>query len=359
MSATLTVTDRTAMSVDEIYEELVAKLGEYTPAFELRVQAELAWEVNQLKVQRNAVILGHNYMEPALFHSVPDFVGDSLDLSRKAAATDKDVIVFCGVKFMAETAKILNPSRTVLLPSLKAGCSLAASITAADVRALKARLPGVPVVTYVNTYADVKAESDICCTSSNAAAVVESLGTDTVIFLPDEYLAKNVARDTGKHIIFPTRLAAGNIALHDTDIDYQMVGWNGRCEVHEQFTVADVEAVRAQFPDVVVLAHPECSPEVVDAADFSGSTNAMTRYVENTPASRYLLLTECAMGENIAAANPHKEMVRLCMVRCPHMNQITLEMTRDALKYMQYEIDVPVEIMDRARRAVERMIAIG
>lgn len=359
MSATLTVTDRTAMSVDEIYEELVAKLGEYTPAFELRVQAELAWEVNQLKVQRNAVILGHNYMEPALFHSVPDFVGDSLDLSRKAAATDKDVIVFCGVKFMAETAKILNPSRTVLLPSLKAGCSLAASITAADVRALKARLPGVPVVTYVNTYADVKAESDICCTSSNAAAVVESLGTDTVIFLPDEYLAKNVARDTGKHIIFPTRLAAGNIALHDTDIDYQMVGWNGRCEVHEQFTVADVAMVRAQFPDVVVLAHPECSPEVVDAADFSGSTNAMTRYVENTPASRYLLLTECAMGENIAAANPHKEMVRLCMVRCPHMNQITLEMTRDALKYMQYEIDVPVEIMDRARRAVERMIAIG
>ena len=359
MSATLTVTDRTAMSVDEIYEELVAKLGEYTPAFELRVQAELAWEVNQLKVQRNAVILGHNYMEPALFHSVPDFVGDSLDLSRKAAATDKDVIVFCGVKFMAETAKILNPSRTVLLPSLKAGCSLAASITAADVRALKVRLPGVPVVTYVNTYADVKAESDICCTSSNAAAVVESLGTDTVIFLPDEYLAKNVARDTGKHIIFPTRLAAGNIALHDTDIDYQMVGWNGRCEVHEQFTVADVAMVRAQFPDVVVLAHPECSPEVVDAADFSGSTNAMTRYVENTPASRYLLLTECAMGENIAAANPHKEMVRLCMVRCPHMNQITLEMTRDALKYMQYEIDVPVEIMDRARRAVERMIAIG
>ena len=359
MSATLTTVDRTSMTVDEIYEELVAKIGEYTPAFELRVQAELAWEVNQLKRQRNAVILGHNYMEPALFHTVPDFVGDSLDLSRKAAATDKDVIVFCGVKFMAETAKILNPSRTVLLPSLKAGCSLAASITADDVRALKARFPGVPVVTYVNTYADVKAESDICCTSSNAAAVAESLGTDTVIFLPDEYLARNVARDTGKHIIFPTRLPAGNISLHDTDVDYQMIGWHGRCEVHEQFTVADVAMVRAQFPDVVVLAHPECSPEVVDAADFSGSTNAMTRYVENTPASRYLLLTECAMGENIAAANPDKEMVRLCMVRCPHMNQITLEMTRDSLKYMQYEIDVPVEIMDRARRAVERMIAIG
>lgn len=358
MSTTLTVTDRTQMSVEEIYVELQARIGEYTPDPELRVQAELAFEVNQLKVQRNAVILGHNYMEPALFHTVPDFVGDSLDLSRKAARTDKDVIVFCGVKFMAETAKILNPSRTVLLPSLKAGCSLAASITADDVRALKARFPGVPVVTYVNTYADVKAESDICCTSSNAAAVVESLGTDTVIFLPDEYLAKNVARETGKHIIVPTRLPAGNIHF-DTDADFQMVGWNGRCEVHEQFTVGDIAAVRSQFPDVVILAHPECSPEVVDAADFSGSTNAMIRYVEQTRAPRYLLLTECAMGENVAAANPDKEMLRLCMVRCPHMNQISLKMTRDSLQYMQYEIDVPEDIRVRAARAVERMIAIG
>ncbi len=358
MSTTLTVTDRTQMSAEEIFAELKARIGEYTPEPELRVQAELAYEVNQLKVQRNAVILGHNYMEPALFHSVPDFVGDSLDLSRKAARTDKDVIVFCGVKFMAETAKILNPSRTVLLPSLKAGCSLAASITAADVRALKARFPGVPVVTYVNTYADVKAESDICCTSSNAAAVVESLGTDTVIFLPDEYLAKNVARETGKHIITPTRLPNGNIHF-DTTVDFQMVGWNGRCEVHEQFTVGDIEMVRSQFPDVVILAHPECSPEVVAAADFSGSTNAMIRYVEQTKAPRYLLLTECAMGENVAAANPDKEMLRLCMVRCPHMNQISLQMTRDSLLYMQYEIDVPEDIRVRAARAVERMIAIG
>jgi quinolinate synthase len=355
---TLESVDRTDMTVDEIYEELDAKIGEYTPEFELRVQAQLAYEVNQLKRERNAVILGHNYMEPALFHSVPDFVGDSLDLSRKAAKTDKDVIVFCGVKFMAETAKILNPSRTVLLPSLKAGCSLAASITADDVRALKARFPGVPVVTYVNTYADVKAESDVCCTSSNAAAVVDSLGSDTVIFLPDEYLARNVARDTGKHIIVPTRLPTGNL-IFDDDVDYQMVGWNGRCEVHEQFTVGDVDMVRSQFPDVVILAHPECSPEVVDAADFSGSTNAMIRYVEQTKAPRYLLLTECSMGENVAAANPDKEMLRLCMVRCPHMNQITLEMTRDSLKTMQYEIDVPEEIRVRAARAVERMIAIG
>ncbi len=358
MSATLTVKDRTQMSVAELYEELKLKIGEFTPDFELQVQAELAYEINQLKRQRNAVVLGHNYMEPSLFHSIPDYVGDSLDLSRKAAATDRDVIVFCGVKFMAETAKILNPSRTVLLPSLKAGCSLAASITADDVRALRARFPGVPVVTYVNTYADVKAESDVCCTSSNAVAVVNSLDSDTVIFLPDEYLARNVANDTGKHIIFPTRLPTGNIHL-DTTVDAQFIGWHGRCEVHEQFTVEDIATVRSQFPDVVILAHPECSPEVVAASDFSGSTNAMIRYVEGINAPRYLLLTECAMGENVAAANPDKEMLRLCMVRCPHMNQISLEMTRDSLKYMQYEIDVPEDVRVRAYRAVERMIAIG
>jgi quinolinate synthase len=348
------------MSVAEIYQELKARLGDVAPDFELRIKAELAYEINQLKVQRNAVILGHNYMEPALFHSVPDFVGDSLDLSRKAAATDKDVIVFCGVKFMAETAKILNPARTVLIPSLKAGCSLAESITAADVRALRERFPGVPVVTYVNTYADVKAESDICCTSSNAVAVVESLKADAVIFLPDEYLAGNVARQTGKRIIFPTRLPSGKIAA-DANLDRyaEMVGWRGRCEVHEKFTVADIQRVRAQYPDVVILAHPECHPDVMAAADFAGSTNAMIRYVEKTQAPRYLLLTECSMGDNVAAANPDKEMLRLCMVRCPHMNQITLEMTRDALKHMQYVTEVPEEVRVRAYRAVERMLKIG
>lgn len=355
---TLQPTDRTGQSVDDIYRDLAARMGDYTPAFELRVKAELAHEINQLKVARNAVILGHNYMEAALFHTIPDYVGDSLDLSRKASATDRDIIVFCGVRFMAETAKILNPSRTVLLPSLKAGCSLAASITADDVRALKARFPGVPVVTYVNTYADVKAESDICCTSGNAAAVVESLGSQTVIFLPDEYLARNVARETGKHIIFPTRLPNGQLHA-DTDMEYDMVGWNGRCEVHEQFNVADIANVRAQFPDVVILAHPECSPEVVAASDFSGSTNAMIRYVEQTKAPHYLLLTECSMGENVAAANPDKEMLRLCSVRCPHMGQITLEMTRESLLYTQYVIDVPEDIRVRAYRAVERMLHIG
>ncbi len=349
--------------VQQMYERLKARLEKIVPDVELRYKAEIAVEIEALKKQRNAVILGHNYMEPALFYSIPDFTGDSLDLSRKAAQTDKDVIVFCGVKFMAETAKILNPSKTVLLPSDKAGCSLAASITADDVRALKARFPGVPVVSYVNTYADVKAESDICCTSSNAVAVVESLHADTVIFLPDEYLARNVARETGKHIIFPTltpsHLPGGEGPGVRADLDYQLIGWHGRCEVHEKFTVKDIEAVRAQFPDVVVLAHPECSPEVTAAADFSGSTNAMIRYVQQSNAPRYLVLTECAMGDNIAAANPDKEMLRLCMVRCPHMNTITMEEARDALKFNRYVIELDEDIRQRAYRAVERMIQIG
>ena len=344
------------MSLDEIYAHMQAKLQDIVPAVELRYKAELAGEIHRLKKEKNAVVLGHNYMEPALFHSIPDFTGDSLELSRKAAQTDKDLIVFCGVKFMAETAKILNPGKTVLIPSPKAGCSLAASITAADVRALKQRFPGVPVVTYVNTYAEVKAESDVCCTSSNAAAVVESLHSNTVIFLPDEYLAKNVARETGKHIIFPT---LAPVKPNGSALDYQLIGWHGRCEVHEKFTVQDIANVRQQFPEAVILAHPECSPEVVVAADFSGSTTAMIKYVERTSAPRYLLLTECAMGDNVAAANPEKEMLRLCSVRCPHMNEITLEDTLRALQCVQYVIEVPEEIRVRAARAVERMIAIG
>ena len=349
-------------AIDKMYAKMQAKLSRIVPDVELRYKAGIAVEINQLKVKRNAVILGHNYMEPALFHSIPDFTGDSLDLSRKAAETDKDVIVFCGVRFMAETAKILNPSKTVLLPAAKAGCSLAESITAADVITLKAKFPGVPVVTYVNTYADVKAESDICCTSSNAAAVVASLHAETVIFLPDEYLAKNVARETGKHIIFPSihppvKEAQGEDG--NGELDYQLIGWRGRCEVHEKFTVGDIETVRAQFPDVVILAHPECSPEVTTAADFSGSTNAMIRYVQQSKAPHYLLLTECAMGDNVAAANPEKDMLRLCMVRCPHMNMITMEDTRDALKFNRYIIEVPENIRMRAQRAVERMIQIG
>ena len=343
-------------SANHLYTGLQAMLADVVPDFELRMKADLAADINRLKVERNAVILGHNYMEPALFHSIPDYVGDSLDLARRAATTDKDIIVFCGVRFMAETAKILNPGKTVLLPSKNAGCSLAASITAADVRELKYKFPGVPVVTYVNTYAEVKAESDICCTSSNAAAVVESLKSETVIFLPDEYLARNVAKETGRHIIFPTKEPH---SASEAELDYQMIGWRGRCEVHEKFTLDDIANIRKQFPDVVILAHQECSPEVVAASDYSGSTNSMIKYVEQTKAPRYLLLTECAMGENIAAANPEKEMLRLCSVRCPHMNQITLEETLASLQKNQYLIEIPEEIRAKAARAVERMIAIG
>ena len=343
------------MNEKEMYQALKQKLERVVPDVELRYKAGLAVEINRLKKEKNAVILGHNYMEPALFYSIPDFVGDSLELSRKAAQTDKDIIIFCGVKFMAETAKILNPTKTVLIPSNKAGCSLAESITAEDVRSLKARFPGVPVVTYINTYADVKAESDICCTSGNAAAVVQSLKADTIIFLPDEYLARNVAKETGKHIIFP----ASSPQKEDTLLDVQMIGWCGRCEVHEKFTVQDIQNVRAQFPEVVILAHPECSPEVTAASDFSGSTSAMIRYVQETKAPQYLILTECSMGDNIAAANPDKDMLRLCAVRCPHMNQITLEDTLIALQRIQYVVEVPEEIRVRALKSVERMIAIG
>lgn len=344
-------------SVEQIYDHLKAKLGSFNADFELWHKAQLAYQINELKQERNAVILGHNYMEPALFHSVPDFVGDSLELSRKAAETDKDIIVFCGVEFMAETAKILNPDKTVLIPSSKAGCSLAASITAADVRQLKQQFPGVPVVGYINTYADVKAELDVCCTSGNAVAVVESFGSDTIIFLPDEYLARNVAEETGKHIVFPT-MNPQNTAATDTTLDYQLIGWHGRCEVHDKFTVEDIENIRTEYPEVVILAHPECSPEVVSASDFSGSTSAMIRYVRHIQAPHYLLLTECAMGDNIAAENPNAEMLRLCSVRCPHMNQIQLEDTLNALKHTQYEVDVPEEIRVRALGAVERMLAI-
>jgi len=354
MSTLTMIGDKT--TAEGMYEYLREKLSDAVPDFELKLKAELAVEINRLKREKNALILGHNYMEPALFYSIPDYVGDSLELSRRAAAADQDIIVFCGVKFMGETAKILNPTKKVLVPSPKAGCSLAESITAEDVRELKRKFPGVPVVTYINTYADVKAESDICCTSGNAVAVVESLHTDKVIFIPDEYLAGNVARETGKQIIFPTREPRMRFP---NELDYEMIGWPGRCEVHEKFSVEDIQNVRKQFPDVVILAHPECSPEVVAASDYSGSTTAMIRYVEQTNAPRYLLLTECSMGDNIAAANPDKDMLRLCSVRCPHMNQITLEDTLESLRKEQFEIVIDEDIRRRALRSVQRMLEIG
>ena len=335
------------------------KLAGLVPDFELDVKAELVDAINRLKKERNAIILGHNYMEPALFHFVADVTGDSLELCRKAAAAEAEIIVFCGVEFMAETAKILNPSRKVLIPSLKAGCSLASSITAADVRTLREQFPGVPVVAYINTYAAVKAEIDICCTSGNAVKIVNQLESDQVIFIPDEYLARNVAKATGKTIIFPENRLDKVMKGAEGPLKKVFIGWHGKCEVHDLFTVQDIADVRAQYPDVVVLAHPECPPDVVEASDFSGSTAAMINYVKDVSASRYLLLTECSMADNIIASHKDKELLRLCSHRCPHMAQITLEDTLAALQLDRYEVTLDEELRLKAKRSIDRMLEMS
>jgi quinolinate synthase len=288
-----------------------------------------------LKHARKAVILAHNYQTPEIFHCVADIVGDSLALAREATKVDAEVIVLAGVHFMAETAKLLNPGKTVLMPDLEAGCSLAASITAADVRLLRERYPGVPVVTYVNTSAAVKAESDICCTSGNARKVIESLGVDRVIMLPDEYLAQNVAAETGVKIIT----------------------WAGHCEVHERFTAAEIRELRERHPGVVVLAHPECPPEVVAEADFAGSTAAMGNYVADKKPRRVVLVTECSMSDNVAVQHPDVEFVRPCNL-CPHMKRITLPKIRRALETMRPEVTIEPAVAVRARQAVARMLAV-
>ena len=346
----------TASSVHETYTLMKAKLSHVVPDVELKIKAELVYEINKLKKERGAVILGHNYMEPALFHTVPDFVGDSLELSRIAATTECNPIIFCGVRFMAETAKVLNPTRTVLLPARIAGCSLAESITAQDVRDLKARFPGVPIVTYINTYADVKAECDVCCTSGNATRVVQSLESDTVIFLPDQYLGSNVALESGKKILLAGELLKERTTSSPTQDS--MLIWDGKCEVHDQFSVQDIKDARAQFPDVMILAHPECSPEVISQVDYAASTSKMISYVKNSPAKRFLILTECSMSDNIAAENPDKEMLGLCSVRCPHMNEITLEDTLRALRENVQEITLDPDVMIGAKQSLERMLEI-
>ena len=327
------------------------------PTAELVVSVSLQREVAEL---RDLAEGGACRLLSAVAQADPlssGFVGVMLRFTEALDRVSRDAL-FCGVRFMAETAKILAPEKTVLLPALEAGCSLAAGITADDVRRLKKQFPGVPVVSYVNTYADVKAESDACCTSSNAAAIVEAFDSDAVIFLPDEYLARNVARQTGRRIIIPT---PNRDQTRNTDgcVQHTLIGWNAKCEVHEKFEVDDIRRIRRRYPDVAVLAHPECSPDVIEAADFSGSTSAMIRFVRESGAPRYLLLTECCMGDNIAADNPEKEMLRLCSVRCPHMNEITLEQTLASLKENRHEIEVPPDVLHRARRAIDRMIAIG
>ena len=334
-------------NVEDTFERLKKKLDRIVPEPELRIKSEIAYEINRLKKEKDCIILGHNYMEPALFHSIPDYVGDSLGLARIASQTDAHGILFCGVRFMAETAKIVNPDRLVLLPAEVAGCSLAESITPEEVRNLKKKYPGVPVVTYINTYAEVKAECDICCTSSNAADIVRQLDSDTVICIPDEFLAKNVAKETGKNVIFSNEDA--------TTDNGDMVVWDGKCEVHEQFTVDDIKNVRKQFPDTLVISHPECPPEVVEASDFSGSTSKMSGFIQENEADHYLLLTECSMSDNIAAENPDKDMIGLCSVRCPHMNEITLEDTLECLREDKYEITMDEELRLKAKKSIDRM----
>jgi quinolinate synthase len=316
--------------------ELYHRVERHVPAFEWPVLAEDIAAILKLKRERNAVVLAHNYQTPDIFHTVADIVGDSLALAREAARTDADVIVLAGVHFMAETAKLLNPGKTVLIPDTKAGCSLAESITAADVRLLRARHPGVPIVTYVNTSAAVKAESDICCTSGNAKKIVEALGVPEVIMIPDEYLARNIAAQTKVKII----------------------AWKGHCEVHERFSADDVKNMRANYPGVVVLAHPECPPDVVAECDFTGSTAAMADYVGQKRPPRVVLLTECSMSDNVAIQYPDLDFVRPCNL-CPHMKRITLGNIRHALETMTYEVTVPAEIAAPARRAVERMLELG
>jgi quinolinate synthase len=314
---------------------LYQRVKSVIPAIEWPVFADDIDAILALKRERNAVILAHNYMTPEIFHCVSDIVGDSLALAREAMKVDADVIVLAGVHFMAETAKMLNPAKTVLIPDLEAGCSLAASITAEDVRLMRARYPGVPVVTYVNSSAAVKAESDICCTSANAQKVVESLGVDTVIMLPDEYLAQNVAAKTRVKII----------------------AWAGHCEVHERFTAAEVRALRADHPGVTILAHPECPPEVIAEADYTGSTADMSNYVGRQKPARVVLLTECSMADNVSVHHPDVDFVRPCNL-CPHMKRITLPKIRRTLETMRHEVTIDPALAIRARQAVERMLAV-
>jgi quinolinate synthase len=325
---------------DSVDLERVAPLYERVkrviPDIEWPFHAPYVAAINDLKKERNAVILAHNYQTPEIFHCVADITGDSLALARRAVDTDADVIVLAGVHFMAETAKLLNPDKTVLIPDLRAGCSLAESITAEDVRSLRRKHPGAPVVTYVNTSAEVKAESDICCTSGNAVEVVESLGTDRVIFIPDEYLAAYVAEQT----------------------DVEIIPWQGHCEVHERFTANELEDFRSSYDGLTIIAHPECPPDVLGAADFVGSTAQMQNYVTSKRPSRVLMVTECSMSDNIAAGIDDIEFIRPCNL-CPHMKRITLANIQQSLETLEPAVEIDPLVAERARAAVERMLAVG
>ena len=332
MLASLEYTVDLAATTAAAYERIKSVI----PAIEWPVHAPYVAAINDLKKQRNAVVLAHNYQTPEIFHCVADISGDSLALARRAAETDAEVIVLAGVHFMAETAKLLNPEKIVLIPDERAGCSLAESITAEDVRQLRQKYPGVPVVTYVNTSAEVKAESDICCTSGNAVAVVESLGAEKVIFIPDEYLAAYVAQQT----------------------DVEIIPWQGHCEVHERFTAEELERYRENYDQLTIIAHPECPPDVLEAADFVGSTAQMQNYVQTQRPPRVLMVTECSMSDNVAADITDVEFIRPCNL-CPHMKRITLANIYQALETLEPRVEIDSAIAASARRSVERMLALG
>ena len=315
--------------------DLYNKVKKFIPEVEWAVFEPLVNKINKLKKEKNAVILAHNYMTPEIYHCVADIVGDSLLLAKESQKAKADTIIMCGVHFMAETAKILNPDKKVLIPDMSAGCSLAESITGADVRLLKEKYPGVPVVSYVNTSADVKAETDICCTSSNAVEIVESLGVDKVIFLPDEYLGQNVAAQTKVEIIT----------------------FHGTCIVHERFTPEEIREYRKNYPGIVVLAHPECPPDVVAEADYTGSTSKMSNYVRDKQPKKVLMVTECSMSDNVAIENPNVEMIKPCNL-CPYMKKITLEGIYNSLVNGTEEVRLSETIMDKARASIKRMIAV-
>ncbi len=325
--------DKTALKkVAPLYE----RVRKVIPEIEWPIHAPHIAAINELKKEKNAVILAHNYQTPEIYHCVADITGDSLALAQRAVDTDADVIVLAGVHFMAETAKLLNPDKTVLIPDLGAGCSLAESITAADVRKLREEYPGVPVVTYVNTSAEVKAECDICCTSGNALSIVESLGSDRVMFLPDEYLAAYVAEQT----------------------DIEIITWTGHCEVHERFTADELESFRADYADLTIIAHPECAPDVLATSDFVGSTAQMQDYVINERPSKVLMVTECSMSDNVSAGIDDVEFIRPCNL-CPHMKKITLANIQASLETLSPAVEIDATVADRARAAVERMLDVG
>ena len=317
-------------------QPIYQKISKTIPEIEWSTYAPYIYEINKLKKQKNAVILAHNYQTPEIYHGISDFSADSLALAVEAAKTKADIIVMCGVHFMAETAKLMSPNKKVLLPDMRAGCSLSSSITGKDVRKLKEQNPGVPVVSYVNTSADVKAETDVCCTSANAVKIVNSLGVKKVIFLPDDYLAKYVATQT----------------------DVEIISWKGTCEVHEKFNDTEINEIRKNNPGIKVIAHPECPPDVINASDFTGSTSGMIKYVKDNQPEKVMMVTECSMSDNVQVDNPNVKFIRPCNL-CPHMKRITLPKILDCLKNETNEILMSDETIEKARKSVERMAEIG